>query len=85
MTQVRIYDRENKIEHGGIITDNGDIICGCCGGLIEKDEVSIMHCQEEHANNVKHFYENNEEENCSHDIIEVFEYWIDLSDAIIGE
>ena len=72
------------VEHYGIAYQDV-IICGCCGGIIEKDEVSIMHCQGEHVNEVKHFYENNEEENCSHDVIEVFEYWIDLSDAIIGE
>lgn len=35
MKQVKIYDRENKIEHGGIITDDGNIICGCCGGYGE--------------------------------------------------
>ena len=41
MTQVKIYDRTNKEEHGGIVTDDGNIICGCCGGLIEKKEISI--------------------------------------------
>ena len=83
--QVLFKSDDSDGVQAGIQEDNGDIICGCCGGIIEKDEVSIMHCQGEYVNEVKHFYENNEEENCSHDIIEVFEYWIDLSDAIIGE
>ena len=37
MKQVMFYDRANKEKHGGIITDDGDIICGCCGGIISAD------------------------------------------------
>ena len=36
--QIRFYDTDNEVEHGGILLDNGDVICGCCGGLIEADE-----------------------------------------------
>ena len=36
--QVRFYDKENDMEHGGILTDYG-LICGCCGGVIELDEI----------------------------------------------
>lgn len=39
MKQVRFKDLENNVIHGGIMTDEGDIICGCCGGLIEADEL----------------------------------------------
>ena len=39
MKQCKFYDVENAIVHGGILTDDGDIICGCCGGLIESDEI----------------------------------------------
>lgn len=39
MKQCKFYDIENDVIHGGIITDDGDIICGCCGGLIEHDEI----------------------------------------------
>lgn len=39
MKQVKFIDLENNVVHGGILTDDGDIICGCCGGLIEKDEI----------------------------------------------
>ncbi len=48
--QIRFFDRENKVEHGGILLDNGDVICGCCGGLIEADEF-------EHDNVVLEEYE----------------------------
>lgn len=39
MKQVLFYDKENDVRHGGILTDEGDIICGCCGGLIPSDEI----------------------------------------------
>lgn len=45
---------------GGIQLDNGDIICGCCGGVFEADDPDI-------------------------EIIEVFDAWVDISDAIVGE
>lgn len=39
-TQVRWYDEENEMFHGGIAF--GDvIICGCCGGIIELDEIDL--------------------------------------------
>lgn len=38
MTQIKFLDKENNEEHGGILLDNGDIICACCGGLIPADE-----------------------------------------------
>lgn len=46
MKQVVFYDKENDVMHGGILTDNGDIICGCCGGLIPADEIGVDydHC-----------------------------------------
>ena len=41
MKQCKFYDIENDIVHGGILTDCGDIICGCCGGVISSDEIGI--------------------------------------------
>ena len=38
MKQIKFYDIENELFHGGILLDNGDIICACCGGLIPADE-----------------------------------------------
>lgn len=38
MVQIMIYDKEAQLIHGGIKMDNGDVICGCCGGLIEVDD-----------------------------------------------
>lgn len=39
MKQVMFYDKANDMKHGGIMTEEGDIICGCCGGLIPADEI----------------------------------------------
>lgn len=39
MKQCVIYDKANDMKHGGILLDNGDVICGCCGGLIPADEI----------------------------------------------
>lgn len=39
MKQILFVDTENGERHSGILTDDGDIICGCCGGLIPADEV----------------------------------------------
>ena len=36
--QIMFRDLENNVKHGGIQLDNGDVICGCCGGLFEADE-----------------------------------------------
>lgn len=36
--QIKFVDLENNTTHGGILLDNGDVICGCCGGLFEKAE-----------------------------------------------
>lgn len=38
MKQIKFEDLENNSIHGGIMLDNGDVICGCCGGLFEADE-----------------------------------------------
>ena len=38
MQMVKFKDLENNVILGGILIDNGSIICGCCGGLIEKDD-----------------------------------------------
>ena len=40
--QVKFVDFENEI-HGGILNENENyIICGCCGGVFEKNEVKIL-------------------------------------------
>ena len=36
--QVAFKDLENNVIHGGIMLDNGDIICGCCGGIQEASD-----------------------------------------------
>lgn len=64
MKQVMFYDKENDVKHGGILTDDGDIICGCCGGLIPADEIG---------------------DDCDHQILEVFDDWVDLDEEICGD
>ena len=39
MKQVKFLDKENDVIHGGILDDEGNVICGCCGGLIEKEDI----------------------------------------------
>lgn len=39
MKQVMFYDKANDMVHGGLLTDEGNIICGCCGGIIPADEI----------------------------------------------
>ena len=39
MKQVKFYDKENDDELCGILTDDADIICGCCGSLIPSSEI----------------------------------------------
>ena len=39
MKQVKFIELEEPTHYiGGILTDNGDVICGCCGGVFVKDE-----------------------------------------------
>ena len=38
---VKFKDLENNTILGGILTDEGNIICGCCGGLIERDDLQF--------------------------------------------
>ena len=38
MKQIMFKDIENKSIHGGILLDNGDVICCCCGSLISAKE-----------------------------------------------
>lgn len=39
MKQIKFGDLENKTTHGGILMDDGNVICGCCGGVYEADEM----------------------------------------------
>lgn len=36
--QVKIKELESNVEVGGIMLDNGDVICGCCGNIFPIDE-----------------------------------------------
>jgi hypothetical protein len=39
--QVKFKDVDGKI-YGGVLIDDEYVICGCCGGVFEKDEVKIL-------------------------------------------
>lgn len=43
MKQVIFYDKVNDERHGGILTDEGNLICGCCGSVIPADEIGEEH------------------------------------------
>lgn len=70
MKQVKFKDIENDEMHGGILLDNGDIICGCYGGLIPKDEI----CKPDESGEAKQAQ-----------ILEVYDTWVNLDEEIIGD
>ena len=37
--EITIFDIQNQEEHLGFILHDGTVICGCCGGVIEHDEI----------------------------------------------
>lgn len=39
MEQIKFKDIDNDCYQGGILLDDGCIICGCCGGLISVDDI----------------------------------------------
>ena len=43
--QIMFVDTEdNNNCHGGILLDNGDVICACCGGLFEASDMGTTWC-----------------------------------------
>ena len=40
MKQCKIYDIDNELYHGGILLEDGSVICGCCGSLLPADEIN---------------------------------------------
>ena len=42
MKQVKFHEVGEDIEIGGILLDDGNIICGCCGSLFEPEDVEII-------------------------------------------
>jgi hypothetical protein len=37
--QILFKDIENDVTHIGILTNTGDVICGCCGSIISSDDL----------------------------------------------
>ena len=71
MKQVRIYDRKDGAFHGGILLDDGSVVCGCCGGVFSADEVSSDL--------------NKTNESITHFIVEEYKFWVDLDAEICGD
>ena len=42
MKQVKFHEIGENIEIGGILLDDGNIVCGCCGSLFEPEDVEII-------------------------------------------
>ena len=42
MKQIKFHEVGENIEIGGILLDDGNIICGCCGSLFEPEDVEII-------------------------------------------
>ena len=40
--QIAFKDLANNVFHGGIMLENGDIVCGCCGKTLKANEKDIM-------------------------------------------
>lgn len=44
--QVLFLDFEGTV-HAGLLLDDGWIVCGCCGSLVEPDEYLLLHVYKE--------------------------------------
>lgn len=83
MKQVVIQDLENKVKHGGILLDNGDIVCGCCGGLIEKSEICYDSELENTLSELGIQYSSEKDNYFSHRIIKIYPEWKNIDNEIM--
>lgn len=42
MKQVKFRDKENDNILGGILLDDGNVLCGECGSVLDRDDVEIL-------------------------------------------
>ena len=42
MKQIKFHEVGEDIEIGGILLDDGNIVCVCCGSLFEPEDVEII-------------------------------------------
>ena len=42
MKQIKFHKVGEDIEIGGILLNDGNIVCGCCGSLFEPEDVEII-------------------------------------------
>lgn len=83
MKQVLIYDKENSVRHGGILLDNGDVVCACCGGLIPQDKIENI-CDKKRKETLSKLgiIYNCDGETATHQLFKVFPDWKNLDDVI---
>ena len=74
MKQVMFKDLDNGEYHGGILTDDKGIICGCCGGIIPGDEVVWRKPTQKDL-----------EEGASAQVVKVYDLWVNLDEEICGD
>lgn len=48
--QVIFRDKFEDDIHAGILLDDGNIICGCCGGLMEPEDFTLLRIYDFWAN-----------------------------------
>ena len=72
--EITIFDIENQEEHLGFLLHDGTVICGCCGGIIEPDDINTD--IEYLINN--YGFSNTTTDCTTHTITKLHEEWVDL-------
>ena len=84
MKQVKLRDIENDVVFGGILLDDGNIVCACCGGLIEKDTVTLQYFEGSNKSDIlTSYYGNNIEDDAIFALLDVYDTWVDFSETIL--
>lgn len=68
---VKLYNIENEVYTHGIMMDDGNVICMCCGCTIEAEDIAVSVSTEEAK-----------EKGFAYRLIESFDDWVDLSRQI---
>lgn len=88
MIQVRALDLKNNVFVGGMIMDNHDFICGCCGSIISKNEIAISDTTEYDSGQLmeafKKVYPAKTTSNTLFKIEHVYKTWMNLTETITG-
>ena len=88
MFQVKVLDIKNNVVVGGMIMDNHDFICGCCGSIISKYQIAISDTTKYDSSKLMEAFKNiypTKNENTLFIIEHVYKTWINLTETIIGD